>query len=81
MRITKRLLVAVLLFVLAAAVPAQADCVTAGAYVQTGSTRRTVLPAGTCVAPTPFTTTFQYSRNVGVTGVAEVGVSAGLPTP
>jgi hypothetical protein len=61
--------------------PAGADCVEAGAYVTVLGDRTTVVPNGTCVAPTPFTTTFERSRTAGVTGVAEVGVSAGVPAP
>ncbi len=76
-------LVVLLLLVLSltSALPASADCVTAGVYVQKGASRRTILPDGTCLAPTPLTTTFTVSRSVGATGVAEVGVAATVPAP
>lgn len=67
---------------LAVAAPAGADCVTMGAYVQTfGGTPTYVLPDGTCVVPTPWTTFQERRRSAGITGVAEVGVSVGVPFP
>ena len=36
------------------AAPAGAACVTASAGVRVGTTQKTPIPAGTCVAPTPL---------------------------
>jgi len=58
-----------------AARPARADCVTGELVVhRSGQTSITVLPAGTCVVPTP------WPRNGGVGGGhTQAGIPTGVP--
>ena len=61
-------------------VPANADCVTAGAWVRVGTTHKTVLADGTCVVPTDYP--WFYSREVyHEESAAAASVSVGLTRP
>lgn len=61
------------------ATPANADCITAGVWVHVGTTKRTVVPDGTCVAPTPLPTGITYTEYTGEPSTAGVGYSVSVP--
>lgn len=61
--------------------PVQADCVTAGAWVHIGATKRTVVPSGTCVVSTPLPAGISYSNYYGEPSTAGAGVQLGVPFP
>ena len=67
--------------VLVAAVPAAADCVGADAYVETNGQRRYVVPAGSCLAPTPFSEFAGTGPTSFGNGIVRVGGSATVPAP
>lgn len=63
------------------AAPASASCVTAGAYVQVGTQRRTILPDGTCVVTTPYTGNDAGSSDTVTVSQFSVHYSVTVPVP
>ena len=63
-----------------ASMPAHADCVRAG-VTYTSPTGSSTTVGGTCLASTPYPSTYEGGSGVGVSGTPQVSYSVQVPVP